>query len=266
MKTLKVLLAALPLFVAAGVQAAEWQDSPAVGAAFRAADLHGTFVLYDVAADRYTVHDRERARTRFVPASTFKIPNTLIGLTAGSVKSVDEVLPYGGGKQMFKAWEQDMSLREAIKVSNVPVYQELARRTGPRQMREQLARIGYGNNDIGTVVDRFWLDGPLKISAEEQARFLARLAQDALPFPKAAMAATREIALVERTPGYALHAKTGRTFDDKRDIGWWVGWVEKGGKVYAFALNADMRSDADAPKRVEVARASLRALGVLPAQ
>ena len=266
MNILKVLLAALPLFVASGIQAAEWQDSPAVSAAFRSAALEGTFVLYDVAADRYSVHDRIRAQTRFVPASTFKIPNTLIGLTVGSVKSVDEVLPYGGGKQRFKAWEQDMHLRDAIKVSNVPVYQELARRTGLERMREQLARLDYGNRDTGTVVDRFWLDGPLKISAEEQTRFLARLAQDALPFPKPAMAATREIALVERAPGYTLYAKTGRTFDDKRDIGWWVGWVEKGGKVYAFALNADMASDADAPKRIEVARASLRALGVLPAE
>lgn len=266
MKSLKVLLTALPLLLASAVQAAEWRDSPAVGAVFRSADLHGTFVLYDVAADRYTVHDRERARTRFAPASTFKIPNTLIGLTVGSVKSVDEVLPYGGGKQRFKAWEQDMHLRDAIKVSNVPVYQELARRTGLERMREQLARLDYGNRDTGTVVDRFWLDGPLKISAEEQTRFLARLAQDALPFPKAAMAATREIALVERTPVYALHAKTGRTLADEHDLGWWVGWVEKGGKLYAFALNADMASDADAPKRIDVARASLRALGVLPAE
>jgi beta-lactamase class D len=41
--------------------------------------------------------------------------------------------------------------------------------------------MDYGNTEIGTAVDTFWLPGPLKISAVEQTRFLAKLAQDALP-------------------------------------------------------------------------------------
>ena len=64
-----------------------------------------------------------------------------------------------------------MSLREAIRLSNVPIYQELARRVGLAPMGEQVARLDYGNRDIGTCVDRFWLDGPLQISAMEQVRF-----------------------------------------------------------------------------------------------
>jgi beta-lactamase class D len=261
---MKGVLAAWLLAGGCAAQAAEWHDSAAVAAAFADAGVQGTFVLYDVERDRYTVHDRARAGRRYVPASTYKIPNSLIALAVGSVESVDEVLPYGGKPARLKQWEQDMSLREAIKASNVPVYQELARRTGHARMREQLARIDYGNNDIGTVVDRFWLDGPLTISALEQARFLARLAQDRLPFPKEAMAAVREITLLERTPQYALHGKTGWSDAEGRDLGWWVGWVIKGGRVFAFALNLDIKSDADGPKRVAVGRASLKALGVLP--
>ncbi len=251
------------LLAAANAGASEWGDGAAVTRAFKDAGVTGTFVLYDVGADRYTVHNRNRAKVRYMPASTFKVANTLIGLTVGSVANVDQVLPYGGKPQRLEAWEQDMSLRDAIKVSNVPVYQELARRTGHQRMGEQLARLDYGNGNIGTVVDTFWLVGPLKISALEQARFLSRLAQDQLPFPKPAMAGTREIMLVEKTDAYSLYAKTGWTDAPNPDIGWWTGWVQKGGRIYAFALNIDIVDDADGQKRVPLGKASLTALGVL---
>lgn len=250
------------LLAAAASQAAEFRHSGAVTQVFKDAGLNGTFIVYDVSADRYTYHDRKRAETRFIPASTFKIANSLIGLEVGSAANVDEVLPYGGKPQRRKEWEKDMSLRDAIKVSNVPVYQELARRTGLQRMREQLKRIGYGNQQPGTVVDMFWLVGPLKISALEQTRFLARLAQDRLSFSKEAMAAVRDITLVEQTDTYELHAKTGRT-GAPHDLGWWVGWVRKDGKIYTFALNADIRKEEDGDQRIPVARASLKALGLL---
>ena len=87
------------------------------------------------------VHDRERARTRYTPASTFKIPNSLIGLANGVVANVDQVLPYGGQPTRRPEWAQDMSLRDAIEVSNVPVYQGLARRIGLERMREGLQAL-----------------------------------------------------------------------------------------------------------------------------
>lgn len=253
------------LLVAANAGATEWQQRQAVARLFKNAGVSGTFVLYDVAADRYMVHNRARANTRYVPASTFKVANSLIGLTVGAVSSVDQVLPYGGKPQRLKVWEADMSLRDAIKVSNVPVYQELARRTGLQRMREQLAKLDYGNGDIGSVVDTFWLVGPLKISALEQARFQARLAQDQLPFPKTAMAATRDIMLTEKTGAYRLYSKTGWSDASRPGIGWWVGWVQKGERTYAFALNIDIVDDADGQKRVPLGKASLAALGVIEA-
>ena len=60
----------------------------------------------------------------------------------------------------------------------------------------------------------------------------------------------KEITLVEKTGSYELHAKTGWLFDEK--LGWWVGWVERDGKVYPFALNIDLKNDADAEKRIPI--------------
>lgn len=241
-----------------------WQDSPEIGKLFESAGLNGTFVLYDVAANHFTGHQKERAETRFIPASTFKIANSLIGLSVGAVASVDEVLPYGGKPQRLKEWEQDMGLRTAIKVSNVPVYQELARRIGIEQMRANIAKLGYGNAEIGDVIDMFWLVGPLKISAIEQTQFLAQLAQDRLPMPKTAMAQVREITQIDRGDGWTIHGKTGWADTYKPALGWWVGWVQKGDRSYCFALNIDMLNDGDAAKRVELGKAALRVLGVLP--
>lgn len=259
----KLFTGLLVLFASHALAAPIWQESPAVAQLFREAKLRGTFVVYDVAADRYTGHDRARAETRFAPASTFKIPNSLIGLSTGAVKSVDEVLPYGGKPQWMKAWERDMGLREAIRISNVAIYQELARRVGLERMQAGVRQLGYGNGEIGQVVDRFWLDGPLAISAMEQTGVLARLAQGRLPFPEEAQAAVRQITLLEQGPGWQLHGKTGWADSSTPAIGWWVGWVKQDDKVYAFALNIDMSQLSDAPKRIELGKASLKALGLL---
>jgi beta-lactamase class D len=259
---MKRLLTAVILFLASQSYALDWQDSPQVDQLFSEAGVKGTFVLYDVTAQRLTGHDQERANTQFVPASTFKIPNTLLGLSAGAVKSVDEVLPYGGKPQPIKAWEKDMSLREAIAVSNLAIYQELARRIGLERMREGVSRMDFGNREIGTTVDDFWLVGPLKVSAVEQTRFIARLAQEALPFPKDLQETVREVIRLEQKDNLTLYGKTGWANFPDPGVGWWVGWVQKDDQVYAFALNIDIRQAADASKRVELGKASLKALGI----
>lgn len=259
---MKPLFVAAMLLMSGPAHALDWRESSEIGKLFDDAGIKGSFVLYDADADSLVGHDRVRAETRFVPASTFKIANSLIGLTVGAVKGVDEVLPYGGEPQSNKDWERDMGLREAIKISNVPIYQALARRIGLERMREGVAELNYGNGEIGTVVDRFWLDGPLKISAVEQAVFLARLAKGELPYSGEVQAKVREILQLEQGDGYSLYGKTGWLNAPNPGTGWWVGWVVKGRHVYSFALNMDITQAADAAKRIELGKASLKALGM----
>jgi len=243
--------------------ALDMETSQKLDKVFSDAGINGTFVLYDVTANRLVVHAPIRAEKRFIPASTFKIPNSLIGLSTGAVGSVDEAIPYGGKPQPIKAWEADMGLRDAITISNVPVYQELARRIGLENMREKLAQIPYGNNETGNKVDRFWLEGPLKISAVEQTIFLARLARGDLPFRSDIQQSVREIILLEQKSDQVLYGKTGWTSTPTPDIGWWVGWVEKENRIYSFAINIDMPNRADVAKRVEIGKVCLRTLGIL---
>jgi len=245
-------------------EARDYQDAPELGKYFEEMNVVGTFVLFDVAGDKMIVWNKARAEQRITPASTFKIANSLIGLDVGAVKNVDEVLPYGGKPQWIKEWERDMGLREAIKMSNVAIYQELARRIGIERMRAGVKKLGYGNMEIGNVVDRFWLDGPLAISAIEQTEFLHRLVKGSLPITPEAVRAVKEITLLEKTDAYELHGKTGWLVGSTSpQIGWWVGWVERNERIFPFALNIDMKSDADAAKRIPLGRNCLKALGKL---
>lgn len=188
-------------------QTLAWQESEEVAAIFSKAQVNGTFVLFDVAENKFIGYNLERAEKRYSPASTFKIVNTLIGLETGAVKDLDEIIFYSG--KPVGNWKTSSSLREAIAVSNLPIYQTLASRIGLDRMQEQLKKIDYGNNEIGKIVDTFWIKGPLEISALEQTQFLALLAQEKLPFEKRYQQDVKEIIKNSEGNGWTLYAKTG---------------------------------------------------------
>ena len=241
-----------------------WEENQEINLLFKKAQIEGTFVLYDVSKNKLVGYNRVRAETRYSPASTFKIANSLIGLSTGAVKSVNEVLPYKGPAEPFiPEWASDMGLHKAIVISNVPIYQELARRIGLHQMREGLVKLHYGNQKTGNVVDRFWLEGPLKISALEQVQFLTRLVQDDLPLPKYVQKSVRKILLIEKGAEWKLYGKTGWENAPGSGIGWWVGWIVKNGHAYVFALNIDINQPSDAAKRIKLGKAILKLLGLL---
>jgi beta-lactamase class D len=245
---------------------ANWTERADFARYFAATGTVGTLLIYDLRQDRTLVHNSERARTRFTPASTFKIPNSLIGLETGAVRDADgEVFKWDGVTRQIAPWNRDHTLRSAIRDSVVPVYQEIARRIGPERMRDYVARIGYGNNDIGDVIDRFWLQGPLAISAEEQIGFLTRLYRDDLPFSGRTLALVKDIMVVEAGIDYTIRAKTGWDGHVTPNIGWWVGWVERGADVIFFALNMDMSAPSHLAARMEIVRAILRDLDYLRA-
>ena len=258
--TRRALLAVAATLPAAGAANADRAD---IRALFHEHDASGTFVLVDAATGETTLADATRAGRRLVPASTFKIPNSLIAFETGAVADADTVLPYGGGRTANPAWARDMSLRDAMPISNVPIFQEVARRVGLARYRDWLAKLDYGNRDPGAVVDRFWLDGPLRISATEEARFNARLAQKALPASQRAQTLVHDIVRLESAGGATLYGKTGWFVKrGETSVGWWTGWVERGSRIHAFTLNMDMPQMAMAPRRLEIGRAALKLLGI----
>jgi beta-lactamase class D len=182
----------------------------------------------------------ERADARFMPASTFKIPNTLIGLETGVIPDASFTLPWDGTERAIASWNQDHDLRGAIQESVVWWYQEIARRVGHARMRELVTAMRFGNGDIGgeDAIDRFWLEGPLAISPREQIDFLARLTGGELPVSARSVAILREVISSEARGEAVVRWKTGtHQLEDGSGHAWLVGWVEQGGEATAhFAL------------------------------
>lgn len=229
---------------------------------FKDHDTSGTFALYNATSGTMTLINAPRAITPMIPASTFKIINSLIALETGVIADENEIIPYGGGKTFVKSWAKDMSIRDAIKISNVPIYQELARRIGVDRYQKWLAKLNYGNGLIGDDVERFWLKGPLTTSAVEQAAFLAQLAMGALPASIAHQQTVANITNVERKGNKILHGKTGWTTTPDPDIGWFVGWVSDGDNITSFALNMDINVRKDTNNRTKIAIELLRQLDI----
>jgi len=269
MRSRFALILSLLVPVAAHATAASWQEHPEWAKEFAGRGVNGTALIYDELADRYLVLDRERTETRFSPASTFKVFNAMVALETGAVKDEYEVIRWDGVQRQFPDWNRDHSLASAMKFSVVWFYQEMARRAGEQRMQTWIDQVGYGNRDIGGGIDRFWLSGALRISAAEQIGFLRRLAAGTLPFSARSQETVRRITIQESAPDYVLHGKTGWAVQEntkrENDLGWYVGWVERDGKRWFFALNIDMPHGADdAPKRIAIGRALLTRVGALP--
>jgi len=234
---------------------------------FAEAGVRGTLVVVDERTHPPSrwVHDEARARTRFIPASTFKIPHALIALDAGVVRDEFQVFRWDGTRRDIESWNRDQDLRSSMRNSVVWVYQRIAREIGEDGERRFLQKIGYGNADPSGGIDRFWLDGKLAISAEEQVTFLQRLYRNELPFRVEHQRLVKDVLIVEAGRDWILRAKTGWQARLDPQVGWWVGWVERPEGPVFFALNIEMPNEgADLPKREAIGRAVLQSIGALP--
>jgi beta-lactamase class D len=270
-------LAGLILIIAAltvsGNDGARSAERPDFKRFFDAAGTDGTIVVRDGQSGDETIYNPQRAAQGFLPASTFKVPNSLIAIETGLVEDVDrDVFKWDGtrfmvdGKPLLPpACDADINLRTALRNSCIWVYQQLARRIGIATYARYLGEMKYGNRNITSVpVDWFWLRGDFKTSAQNQADFLSSLARDRLPFSNQTMDAVKDIMTVEKTPLYSLHGKTGYIDATTPRVGWWVGFVDRHPGATAFALNIDLTRPEHSKARMDIARAVLRELKVLP--
>ena len=202
---------------------------------FDAKNVDGCFTMLNNTDGVITVYNMKLDTMRFTPASTFKIPNALIGLETGIVTNDSMLIKWDGIKRWNDDWNKDLTLREAFKVSAVPYFQEVARRIGKDTMQHWIDTLAYGNKNTTGPVDSFWLNNQLKISPDEQLGFLKKLYFDQLPFRKSVQQNLRDIMLQEDNTLYKLSYKTGWGFDEqKNNIGWVTGWIEENRHVYFF--------------------------------
>lgn len=232
-----------------------------------------TFVLLDGRDGSIIRYNAERARTRFVPASTFKIVNSIIALETGVVRDAGHLIRFDPAFRTSgfwaKSWSRDHTLRSAMQNSVYWYYQQLARDIGSTRMQRFLDHFKYGNGQIGGGIDRFWLHGDLRVSADEQVDFLSRMYGERLGVSRRTTRIVKEILLLEEKASYRLSGKTGTAdVTPTRELAWLVGYVERGEDTFFFALNVEgeqvWEQWGNPGARLSLVRRILQQLDVIP--
>ena len=229
---------------------------------FEEAQVPGTIVIADERSGKNEtlIFNPQRASERYTPASTFKIPHALFALEAGAIADEFDTIPWDGVDRSYPAWNSDQNLRSSMRNSVVWVYEKFADKIGPEKAREYLRQADYGNHDSSGPAP-YWIDGNLRISAEEQIAFLKKLYRNQLPFTLSHQRLVKDLMIGQADRTWILRAKTGWS----GEIGWWVGWVEHPEGPVFFALNIDTPHRADdLPKREGITRTILQTLQALP--
>lgn len=204
--------------------------------------VKGCFAMMNNGTGEFTIYNLARYRdSSYMPASTFKIVNSLIGLQTGVITNDSMVIKWDSVKRWNEAWNKDLTMYDAFRVSAVNYYQEVARRIGRDRMQQFLDTLSYGSRKITTTVDSFWLDGSLKITPDEQLGLMKKLYFNQLPFFPINHEIVKNAMLRENDPNYRLGYKTGWGKDKVagKDIGWIVGWIEENKHPYFFVLNIE---------------------------
>jgi len=233
-----------------------------LAALFEAQKVDGTMVLAALDGGTQFVHNPERASKRYCPASTFKIPNTLIALDSGVLADENQTYPWDGKPKYLEQWNQDQNLTTAFASSCVWFFQEVARHLDLTRYAAYLKQFDYGNQTMGTDVTTFWLDDTLRISATEQIGFLRRLLKKELGVKESAFELLRKVMKTTDLGNCSMWAKTGWAMRTADPMGWYVGYVEVNGTTWLFAMNMDIPQNEMAKYRQELVLEALQAKGI----
>jgi beta-lactamase class D len=198
--------------------------------------VEGCFVLYNQSAREFIRYNPDYCDSAYSPASTFKIPNSVIAIEEGIIKDTSQVFKWDGNKWHNDNWNQDQNLKTAMKYSCIWVYIDIAKKVGVEKYRNYLNLFNYGNKDLSGPADHFWLEGPFAISANQQIDFLRKFYNYQLAVSKKAIDMVKDVIVLEKTDSYKLSGKTG-SGSSPEGVMWLVGYVEKDGKPYFFAMN-----------------------------
>jgi beta-lactamase class D len=174
-----------------------------------------------------------------LPASTFKIVNSLIALEEKVIKP-SEILKWDGENKTFKnkviaSWNSNTDIEKAFKNSTIWFYVELSKKIGRKIYKKYLKKINYGNLKLSEKGFDFWNYGDFAVSPNQQINFLLRLYKNELPFSKDNMEYVKKIMIQEKTDNYVLRGKIGWDIKKGKEIGWYIGYVEAKSNIYFFA-------------------------------
>lgn len=225
-------------------------------------NYEGVIVFSNLKSDNIIYSDEIKANEKFPPCSTFKIWNALIGIEKGLINSPnDEFYKWDKEVRFISEWNKNLNFKEAFTVSCVPAFQNLAKKIGSNYMQEWINKINYGDRNISSGLDNFWLPREGKkailISPKQQAFLIKDLLSNKFPFSDKSLKILKKVMLVKQTEKGMLFGKTGsgKNIHDipNNNIGWFVGYVisEKGSYSFACIIKGENFEGKDAKAMIE---------------
>ncbi len=216
---------------------------------FDACNLSGSTTIFDYKNQKWFYTDSTDALVETLPASTFKILNSLIALDTKAVADENEILKWDGKDRKLSgvsmsAWNKDTDLKTAYKNSTIWFYVELAKKIGRRKYKKVFKKTQYGNQNFKEKGTDFWNYGNFGVSPKNQVEFLIKLYQSRLPFSQESIDVVKDIMISEKNDMGTFRDKTGWTQKDNIDIGWWIGYLTTADNVYFFATRITRPTDS----------------------
>lgn len=214
----------------------------------------GSFVLYDLQNDSWSIYDMERATLQVAPNSTYKIYIALFGLETGIITPEDSLIKWDRINYPFESWNADQTLESAMSSSVNWYFQTIDKQLGSTRTYNYIQKIGYGNeNIISGDLSSYWMSSSLQISPIEQVELLTKLQSNHFEFAPENIKAVKDSLCLSTSDTGTFYGKTGTDRINEQDVnGWFVGLVETKDNTYFFATNIESDSDATGIKASEI--------------
>ena len=223
----------------------------------------GSFVLYDLRNDVWSIHDIEHATLRVAPDSTYKIYDALFGLEEGVITPQDSFIAWNGENYPFEAWNADQTLQSAMASSVNWYFQSVDEQLGTTSVYDYIKKIGYGNENMSGDFSTYWMESSLEISPVEQVELLIKLQNNRFDFAPENINAVKDAICLFSSDAGTFYGKTGTGRVDGQDVnGWFIGYIETADNTYFFATNIGADGDATGGNATEITMSILSDMNI----
>lgn len=226
-------------------------------------EYKGSFVLYDLENDTWSIHDMEHATLRVAPNSTYKIYDALFGLEGGIITPENSLIAWNGESYPFEAWNADQTLQSAMNSSVNWYFQAVDEQLGASNVYSYIQEISYGNENMSGDFSTYWMESSLKISPIEQVELLTKLQNNSFGFTPENINAVKDSICLSSSDAGTFYGKTGTGRVDGQDVnGWFIGYIETTDNTYFFATNIGADSEAAGSNATEIAMSILSDMNI----
>ena len=226
-------------------------------------EYDGSFVLYDLENDAWSIHNKDHATLRVAPNSTYKIYDALFGLEEGIITPENSFIAWNGENYPFEAWNADQTLQSAMNSSVNWYFQTIDKQLGASDVYSYIQEIGYGNENMSGDFSTYWMESSLEISPIEQVELLTKLQDNIYDFAPKNINAVKDAICLSASDAGTFYGKTGTGRVDGQDVnGWFIGYIETTDNTYFFATNIGADSDATGSNATEITMAILSDMNI----